>query len=181
MGMLLAFAPVIAFAAIDRLLGSTEGLLAGAIVSIVLLLRDRFRGKSPKLLEIGTTVLFGAMTLYSLLAAPQWSVMMVRLLVDSGLLLIVLVSLVVGRPFTLQYARESVPADLWASPVFLRTNTVITGEWALAFLVMVVADLVLVFASGVPQRVGIIATILALVSAIKFTGWYPDRLKAQAR
>jgi hypothetical protein len=36
----------------------------------------------------------------------------VRLRVDAGLLLIVLITLLVGKPFTLQYAREQVPQDL---------------------------------------------------------------------
>jgi hypothetical protein len=40
MGILLAFAPFIAFALVDRLIGATEGLIAGAAVSAALLLRD---------------------------------------------------------------------------------------------------------------------------------------------
>lgn len=98
----------------------------------------------------------------------------VRLIVDAGLLLIVLVSLAIRKPFTLQYAREQVSKELWASPEFLRTNDVITAVWALAFAVMVAADWVLL-TSDAPPRFGIIATVLALVGAIKFTGWYPDR------
>ncbi len=85
------------------------------------------------------------------------------------------------RPFTLQYARESVPTEFWNNPEFLRTNYIITGVWALAFGVLVVADLVLVYVPELPPRVGIIATIAALIGAIKFTGWYPDRVKASAK
>ena len=40
MTMLLAFAQFIAFAIIDRLLGSVTGLLAGAAVATALLIRD---------------------------------------------------------------------------------------------------------------------------------------------
>jgi hypothetical protein len=64
--------------------------------------------------------------------------------------------------------------------VFVRTNYVITAAWALAFVIMVIADLVLLYMPDVPPRYGIIATILALVGAFKFTGWYPDRVKAGA-
>lgn len=179
MGILLAFAPFIAFAVADRLIGSTEGLVAGFAVSAFLLIRDWFSpNRKPKLLEIGTAVLFGALALYTLLAHPVWSIMGVRLLVDAGLLLIVLVSLAIRRPFTLQYAREQVPQELWASQQFLRTNDVITAVWALAFAAMVAADWVLLTMPDVPPRFGIIATVLALVGAIKFTGWYPDRRRA---
>ena len=181
MGILIAFAPFIIFAGIDRLIGSTEGLIAGALVSAVLLGRDWLTpGRSPKVLEIGTFVLFGLLALVAVVFNPAWSIIGVRLCVDSGLLLVVLFSIAVGRPFTLQYAREQVAPELWNSPVFVRTNYVITGAWALAFVIMVIAELVLLYMPDVPPRFGIIATILALVGAIKFTGWYPGRVRASA-
>jgi hypothetical protein len=48
----------------------------------------------------------------------------------------------------------------------------------LAFVLLVVADLVLLYAPSLPPRIGIIATILALVGAIKFTSWYPERRRS---
>lgn len=99
----------------------------------------------------------------------------VRLSVDAGLLLIVLVSMAVGSPFTLQYAREQVAPEFWHRPEFIRTNYVITGVWALAFAVMVAAELSLLYVPALPSRAGVMAIIVALVGAVKFTGWYPDR------
>jgi len=55
MGILLAFAPFLAFAVVDRLFGSTAGLIAGAVTSGALVLRDRIsRGRPLKILEVGT-------------------------------------------------------------------------------------------------------------------------------
>jgi hypothetical protein len=179
MGILLAFAPFIAFALIDRLAGPTEGLVAGAVVSAGLLLRDLVGGRTAKVLEIGTAILFGSLALYALLGRPAWSVIGVRLAVDAGLLLIVLASMVLGRPFTLQYAREQVASEHWDAPEFIRTNYVITAVWALAFAVMVAAELALLTLPGVPRGIGIAAIVLALVGAVKFTGWYPDRVKVR--
>jgi hypothetical protein len=181
MGIMLAFAPFIAFAAVDRLFGSAERLFAGFAVSFILLARDWFSAnRSPKILEIGTAILFGVLALYTLFGDPAWSIMGVRLVVDAGLLLIVLISIAIRRPFTLQYAREQVSQDLWTSQEFVRTNYVITAVWALAFLALVAADLVLIN-PDLPPRFAIIATVLALVGAIKFTSWYPDRNRAAAR
>jgi hypothetical protein len=181
MGLILAFAPFIAFAVLDRLVGATAGLIAGAFVSAALLLRDwASPNRSPKILEIGTVILFGAMALYAVLGGPVWSIVGVRLRVDAGLLLIVLVSMALRRPFTLQYAREQVSKDLWNSPIFVRTNYVITAVWALAFLVMVIADLVMLYMPDVPPRVGILTTVAAIVCAFKFTSWYPARQDAAA-
>ncbi len=51
----------------------------------------------------------------------------------------------------------------------------ITAVWALAFLVLVIADLILLYMPDWPHRVGILLTIAALYGAFKFTVWYPDR------
>jgi hypothetical protein len=181
MGILLAFAPFIVFALIDRLIGPTAGLAAGTLVSAALLLRDRLTpGRNLKILEAGTLLLFGALTLYAVLGGTFSSVIAVRLAVDTGLLVIVLASMAMRRPFTLQYAREQVAPEYWARPEFIRTNYVITSAWALAFMVMVAAELALLALPAMPQRVGIVAIVLALVGAVKFTGWYPERVRSRS-
>ena len=181
MGILLAFGPFIVFAVVDRLVGATAGLVAGAAVSAALLGRDLLTPRRrPKLLEAGTLILFGALAVYAVLGGTAGSIFGVRLCVDAGLLLIVLASMAIGRPFTLQYARGQVPREYWDKPAFIRTNYVITAVWALAFAVIVAADAIVVYVPGVPTRAGVVATILALVGAIKFTGWYPDRQQANA-
>lgn len=178
MHILLAFAPFIAFALIDRLVGSLAGLLAGAVIALLLLGRDWMVQKhSPKILDIGTALLFSGLLLYFLIAKPVWSVIGVRLCVDCGLLLIVLISLAVGKPFSLQYAREHVGREFWESPQFQKTNYVISSAWALAFAVMVIAELSILLAPKLPRRFGIIVIVLALVGAVKFTGWYPERVR----
>jgi len=181
MGILLAFAPFIVFAILDRLAGSTAGLVVAALVSMALVARDVMTGgRSPKILEIGTAALFCALALYAMLGTPTWSVIGVRLCVDTGLLAIVLISIAIGRPFTLQYAREQVAAEDQVSPEFVRTNYVITGVWAFAFAVMVAAELALLFIPTVPHQLGILAIVAALVGAVKFTGRYPDYARQKA-
>lgn len=83
--------------------------------------------------------------------------------------------MVLRRPFTLQYARESVPVAVQQTPEFRRVNYVITAAWALAFAAMVVAEFCLLYVSGFPHGAGIVVIVAALVAAVKFTGWYPSR------
>jgi len=176
MGILLAFAPFFVFAVVDRLWGSTQGLVAGAATSAILVLRDwkRSRG-NPKVLEVGTLILFGGLAVYGALSSGAASIMGVRLRVDAGLLAIVLMTIALRRPFTLQYARERVPRDRWSSPTFISTNYTITAAWAAAFAVVVAADALLLFRPDLPSWIGIAATILALGGAFKFTEWFPER------
>jgi hypothetical protein len=139
----------------------------GAVVSAGLRLRDCIGGRTAKVLEIGAAILFGGLALYALLGRPAWSVIGVRLAVDTGLLVIVLASIVMGRPFTLQYAREQVAPEHWDTPEFVRANYVVAAELALLTL------------PGMSPRIGIVAIVLALIGAVKFTRWYPDRVKAR--
>ena len=181
MGILLAFVPFIVFAVVDSLVGGTAALVAGGVASAALLIRDlMLLRRTPKVLEIGTTILFAGLALYAVIAGPAWSVFGVRLRVDIGLLLIVLVSLAIRRPFTLQYAREQVAPEHWGNPAFIRANYVITAVWALAFGVLVGSDLLIVYVPGLPPAFGIAATVVALVVAVKFPGWYRERMRARA-
>jgi hypothetical protein len=111
----------------------------------------------------------------------QWSVIGVRLCVDVGLLLVVLVSMAVRRPFTMQYAREQVGQEFWNSPEFVRTNYIITGVWAMAFAAMVAAELALLYLPAMPRRLGIVVIVLALMGAVKFTGWYSNRVRSRPK
>ncbi|CAH2604773.1 conserved membrane protein of unknown function [Rhodovastum atsumiense] len=182
MKILLAFAPFIVFAVVDRVVGSLAGLAAGAVTAAIMLARDLFgRGRSVKVLDVGTLVLFGGLAGWAALAGAEWPVFGVRLRVDLGLLLIVLVSIALRRPFTLQYARERAPRESWDSPAFIRSNDVITAAWAVAFLVMVAADLAVLLRPDLPVRYAVIATVMALVSAVHFSAWYPRHLRARAQ
>ena len=176
MGLLLAFAPFMVFAVLDRFVGPTAGLFAAAGVSAVLLAKDRFTGaKSPKILEVGAFVLFATLAAWAAVSGRPGSVFVVRLLIDAGLLAIVLISIALRRPFTIQYARERTSPELWNSPEFRRVNYIITWAWAAAFTALVVADAVLAYAPSIPPRFGVIAVVGALLAAFKFTAWYPTR------
>lgn len=179
MGILLAFSPFIAFALVDRLAGSLPALIAGAAVAGLLILRDAMSAhRTPKLLEIGTLCLFAGMAAWTAIGDPGWSVLGVRLRVDTGLWLITLASIVVRKPFTLQYAQEQVDPSYWTAPAFLRTNIVVSTAWSAAFLAMVLADLAMLLEPERFMRAGVWVTVAALVAALKFTGWYTSKAKS---
>jgi hypothetical protein len=93
--------------------------------------------------------------------------------VDGGLLLIILLSMLVRSPFTLQYAREQVPASVQSSPTFIKTNYILTAVWSLAMAILVVADLAMHFLPNLPLRLEIVVIFAALGGAFWFTKWYP--------
>jgi hypothetical protein len=175
MKILLAFAPFIVFVIVERLVGYTGGLAAAALTSAMLIIREYVAKRTPKILEVGTLILFAALAIYAAVRHPAWSVIAVRLMVDAGLLLVVVASLALRKPFTLQYAKEQVAPELWDSPDFQKINYVITGVWALAFDIMVAAEAAILFLPYVPQKVGVWIAIIAIYGAYRFTVYYPKR------
>jgi hypothetical protein len=137
MSILLSLSPFAVFFVLMRLRSPMAGLVGALVASLLLCAFVRRRGEAVKILEVGSLALFGLLCAYTWLGAPTWSVATVRLAVDAGLLAIVLVSLAIGQPFTLQYARERVPEHIWAMPVFFTTNVIISSIWAGAFAVLV--------------------------------------------
>jgi hypothetical protein len=180
MSLLLAFAPFVAFVIIERVFSVPLGLMAGALIALLMLLRDLAHpARRVKLLEIGTALLFSTLAAYAFFNDVQWSIAAVRLRVDGGLTLIVLISIALRQPFTLQYAREKVDPALWDSLRFLRVNYVISAAWALAFAVLTLADLLMAYVPQLPHSAGIILTVLAIVAALRFTSWYPAQAARQ--
>jgi hypothetical protein len=179
MSILLGLLPFIVFFVLMRLVSPLAGLGAAFAVSLLLCLRQWHRREAVKVLEIGSLVLFGALLLYTVIAAPAWTVATVRLAVDAGLLLIVLASLAIGRPFTLQFARETVPPEYWQTPLFLATNRRISAAWAVALAVMTGADAAAEYVDAIPLWIDIAATVLAFVGALWFTLSYPTAVTRQ--
>jgi hypothetical protein len=181
MGALLGFAPFIGFALIENLWGVLPGLVAGALISIALLVFDRLQRQSEvNILEAGSAVMFTVLaSVVFANGGDAWSLWRVRLWVDGSLLLIVLGSIVAGRPFTLHHARRRVSAEVARSARFLRTNNILSGAWALAFAVLVATDLLMVLHPQTPVRVAIGLTLAALAAAAWFTKSYTARLRNQ--
>ncbi|HYP86143.1 hypothetical protein [Variovorax sp.] len=181
MGALLGFAPFIGFVVIENLLGIVPGLVVGALLSIVLLVFDRLKGRGEvSILEAGSAVMF---TLLAGLAfrngGEAWSLWRVRLWIDGGLLLIVVGSIVARRPFTLHHARRRVSAEVAASARFVHANSVLSGAWALAFAVLVAADLLMVLRPETPMRIAVWSSVIALAAAAWFTKSYVQRARDQ--
>jgi hypothetical protein len=152
---------------------------AAFAVAVLNALYGAWRGRSTKILEIGAISLFGALAVFTTVAHWDWTLTAVLLAVDLGLLAIVLVSIGLGRPFTMQYARERVAREYWQTPLFLAVNRRITWVWAGAFAVLVIVHAVTVFFL-VPAWADGVVTLLAFLYAANFTARYPDKARKAA-
>ena len=171
MPLLIAFSPFLAFLVGQHLVGLVASLWLAAAVAGALVVRGRLRGaREVNVLEAGTALLFAGVALAAMfMAGVAWSVGLVRLVVDIGLLLLVLAGIAAGRPFTLALARGRVTPEVAASPQFLRRMRLIAAAWAGAFGVLGVADVVLILQPAWPLAVPIAISAVGLVGAFKVT------------
>jgi hypothetical protein len=179
MMLFLILAPYAVFATLMLLTSAAASLFAAATICMVVIAHDVLRGRSVKMLGAGSAIVFAAIGGYLTLADSTWSSSEVKLTVDAGMLVISLVSILIRRPFTLQYARQMVDAETAQLPEFLRANYVITWAWSLAFVLMVMANGLLIYLPSLPLWSGLAVAFAARNSALYFTKWYPEHQRAK--
>ena len=162
----LILAPFGAFTALMLVTSAAVSLFASAAIGVMVMAYDILRGRSIKMLGAGTVVIFIALALYLTLVDSGLSNSAVNLVVDAGVLAISLISLVIRQPFTLQYAREVVDAETAALPGFTRASYIITGAWTLAFLLMLLANVLMIYVPGLPLWSGLAIAFAARNTAI---------------
>ena len=180
MSFFLILLPFLVLSTLNWLLPITISLFIAAAVSIALIVFERTRGQSAKVLNISAAVIFSGLGLIMLLIDGAWSGATVRMTIDVALLCVVLISIAIRLPFTLQYAREQVAPEVRAMPEFIRTNYVLTWAWVGAFVLMLVADMVSVWWPSAPLWIGVIVAFAARNAAVQFTKWYAQRARDRA-
>ncbi|GMO15098.1 MULTISPECIES: hypothetical protein [unclassified Bradyrhizobium] len=174
MAIFLILAPYGAYSFLMLVTSAAMSVFVASAICLATVAIDVARGRSVKTLAAGSAIVFAAIGLYLALLDPQLGTLGVKLSVDIGIFVISLGSLLVRRPFTLQYALESVPAETAAMPGFLTANYVITGAWTVAALLMAAGNLVLLYVPGLPLWSSLAVAFAARNSAIYFTKWYPE-------
>jgi hypothetical protein len=179
MTVFLILAPYGAFSLLMLLTSATVSLYAAAAVCLLVIGIDIARGRSIKILGAGSAVLFAAVGVYLTLVDQGLSNSAVKLCVDGGVFAISLTSLALRFPFTLQIAREMVDAETAKLPGFLTANYIITAAWTAAFLMMMAANVLMIYIPDLPLWSGIVIAFAARNSASYFTKWYPKYRQAK--
>jgi hypothetical protein len=173
------FAPWIVFSVLEGPKRYELAIGAAMAVAVLELVLGMVVGARPKLLDVAAIVFFAGMLVAGRLVDPagqawldQWS----GEVSNAMLVLVALGSILVRRPFTLQYAREMTDEEYWHTPLFLHINYVLTWVWTGVFAVTAVVGW---YGDGPLHQPDNIWTnwiiqIALLIFAIRFTTWYPD-------
>ena len=179
MTIFLILAPYGAFSLLMLMASTTVSVFAAAAICLMVIAFDAVRGRSIKILGAGSVIVFAAIGGYLEIVDPTLSTSAVRFAVDSGIFLVSLLSIVIRRPFTLQYALEVVDAETAAVPGFMRANYIITWAWTGAALLMMIGNVAMIYVPNLPLWSGLLIAFAARNSAVYFTKWYPQYRKAK--
>jgi hypothetical protein len=179
MMIFLILLPFGVFSALMLLTSSEMALFAAAATGLAVIVHDLVRGRQLKMLGAGSVALFLALGLYLALVDSSLSASAVKLAVDAGVLAIALTSIAIRRPFTQQYAREVVDAEIHALPGFLTANYIMTWAWTACFVLMMIGNILMIYLPSLPLWAGIAIAFAARSAAVYFTKWYPDYRRAK--
>ena len=174
MTIFLILAPYGVFSALMLVASASVSLFAAGGVCLAVIALDAYRGRSVKILGAGSAVVFAGLGSYFTFIDPSLSVSAIKFFTDAGILAISAGSMLIRHPFSLQYARERVPAETAAMPGFLRANYIITAAWTAAALMMMLANMAILYVPGLPIWLSLAIAFAARNSAIYFTKWYPE-------
>lgn len=181
LSILFGFLPWIAFGAIS---GPSAGRLNTAIVVALLLVvltgfRQLWKGF---ILTWGSLLFFACGLIIVVIWKNPWVIGHLDILAHATLALIAWISIAVRKPFVLQYARETVPAERQAAPLFYMICRNLSIMWGVVFLLNTLMSIAK--SSGCfPAGAGLQVASYSLIGLGFFLNhWYPkyvvSRLKA---
>lgn len=148
-------------------------------ISVLSLLMNHRRGgrlKTMELFDVAYFTIIAVIGLFAGAAVIAWMELWSGEMTNIALVVFAFGSMLLRNPFTIEYAKEQAPPELWDTPVFLSINYKITLAWALSFSVSAIAGLygVIVLHTSDNFWTGWILQIGAMLFAVGFTEWYPD-------
>ena len=168
-----SFAPWLVFLLAARVTSLYGAVAAGAVVAVVVLIRAIGR-KRVHMLDMASTVYFVALGAILIVLRPghvEYWARYAQAGSHVALTLLVFGSVLVGRPFTESYARETTPESVWHTDRFHSLNRRISTVWGLAFLVGTVS---LIAAGSVDSR-QVLLRIIVPFGALYYAYVYTQR------
>lgn len=140
-GLVLGFLPWLLFLFLSgKTLASLERATLISLVSCLIL---GFRElKQGFILQWGTLLFFSMCVVTINLFHIMWVAMYMDLLSNSALAFVMWLTLLLGKPFVLQYARRDLPKEQWNDPGFIQGCRLMTIVWASLMSLSVVLSIV---------------------------------------
>lgn len=178
--LVIGFLPWIAFGLLAGHSLLRLELAMGACLGLSLIIG--FRQLKKGFILTWGTVLFFALGLYLVVGENNmWFVNHLRVLVPATLAAIVWFSLLAGKPFVLQYARQDTDPSLWDKPGFIAVCRHLTIVWGTLFLFSTMVALAKSLHAGGPGWLYSALSFGPSLFGVAYTEWYKKRKQAEGR
>ena len=177
--LVLGFVPWLIFLFIS---GHTlTSLERATIISLVASLTFGFMElRRGYILQWGTLVFFCACAVLVNLLQVVWVATHMDLVANTAIAAIMWLTIVVGKPFALQYARSDLPKERWNDPKLIQGCRFVTLVWAC--LMSTNAGLSFLRRSSIvslPEQVYFYATLCIILAGLAFTSLFKRRKRRQ--
>ena len=151
------------------------GVAGFAIATVIVAMQ--YRRNAVKIMDCTAIGYFALAITIVLIAGDQWIQHFRLPLPWSVFAIVAWVTVVIGAPFTLQYAREEAPREIWASPTFYRMNLHLTVAWALICTINAMLGAISMEVGQV-LLLGLILPTAGMAFGFTFSKRYPNRFTA---
>ncbi len=176
--ILFSFIPWIAFSLLIRTNSVTSEIIAAQAAIFLTLVINFNKLRKGFILDWGTLLFFCGLTIELSLNPNMPYLQDSNIISNLAITLIVFISWAIGKPFTLQYAKQTTPSFIWQTPAFLQVNNTITLAWGMVFLIITLLQLATKQAL-INNTLSIIIEIALYIFVIKFTQYYPQFYSAK--
>lgn len=173
--LLLAFAPWLAFLVIAQ--GSLFRLKAGLVTALALSVVMGIAGLHRGIILWAGLAFFTFATVAVVGFESMWAVAWMGVMASGALAASTWLTVALGKPFTLDYARRHVDPSLWNDPGFVRTNVILTSVWGAVFTANSLLALGKMHHLLLPGWGYEAVSYSLLAGTAFFTTWYPERVR----
>lgn len=162
------------------LAGGSQAQLDVAIIFAALasLFFERQGLRKGFVLSWGTLIFFVFMFFAVVVARNAWVAKHAWLFSNGALAAIAWVSVLIGKPFTIQYAKEMTSPDKWNNPVFIKINYILSMVWGTVFLagmgLHVIKLIIPSFTGWMFELTTYIPSVFGIWFTTRFPAWYRD-------
>lgn len=177
--IILGFAPwlIFLFIAHGSLFRLKLGLIIILILTIIMAVTKIHRG----IISWAGLLFFPLVSMAVIIFNNMWVIKHIEIFASASLAIFTWLSIIVRKPFTIEYAKEKVDPSLWKSPIFLKINTIVTSAWGLTFTINTFLAWGKMEKFLLPEMAYEIINYILLVATSIFTVWYPDYVKGKAK
>jgi hypothetical protein len=174
--LLFVFSPWIAFwiiAAGHSALRLRAGICVAAVMVVVMGITRLHRG-----IILWAGVVFFSFAMVSVVWLMNvWVIHHLGILTSGTLFLATFYSMLIGRPFTEDYARDNVPTELWDNANFIRSCYTVTTAWGLIFFANILVNVAKQYYPDFGEWFYTGVELVIIASGIVFTTVYSGRAK----